>query len=773
MSVIYRTSIWECWGRSRQKLCGGLVSESISERSLNSLSEGLYSKPLARRTVLTTAAAAAGMFIVPGQAAAHPSAHRPDFLDVSRSDVRAGRNWLRLRLDSASRHAGHGAAVPLTLGTSQNETLSLVVDSTSGITTVGTSRRQAGQSRTTTVSVSKEKPAVVWVVPRGIGSPQVPADRLTVRTPHGKMTVEVWTEPTGGQWQPAGRNGTPLDLGIVAVHAALMRKGSSSEDIMFSAARKRYADGSFKPDPNLPGQWLWNVKGMGDLESRALNLDSLRAFDRPMDGPHGTPKKNLFCAGHGHLPDGRLLIAGGHIVHDPDDHGQPPGNNGDRLYIYDPCRNPGYTLQEDVLLDPPRWYPTVTALPDGLMLIAGGSWDCQYNEHWWDRINNDYLIFDPETGRTLDLGAVDLIDQGAIPEKDRLATYPAIFMLPQNDAEGTVIAMAETNKAWLYRYRSRRPLHRAPKFYPMHTTGSRSYPTYGSYVLLPLEPGRSTVRILALGGQQETVTDHRDDTPTQKTTATAEIFDLDTNRGLTRQSGWRKIESMSHRRTLCDATLLADGSVLVSGGSRNGWGAKNENPVYDSELFDPVTETFSTADTAHTDRRYHATALLQPDGTVLKAGSTGGYGANDDEVSQWVRVHTDAERYLPPYLWRGPRPSIVELSADTMDAEGAADAGPALRYGRALTITARGDGLTKESRVALIRPGAVTHGYDHDQRYVWLHTTCEPDGEGWTITAIPPRNPAAAPPGDYLLVVVDSDGVPSEARWVRMTRTAR
>lgn len=76
--------------------------------------------------------------------------------------------------------------------------------------------------------------------------------------------------------------------------------------------------------------------------------------------------------------------------------------------------------------------------------------------------------------------------------------------------------------------------------------------------------------------------------------------------------------------------------------------------------------------------------------------------------------------------------------------------------------------MTSDAKVALIRLGAVTHGIDMDQRYVWLETHRQQRGDNNTrsITAIPPTNPAFAPPGDYFLVVVDNLGVPSEGEIV-------
>ncbi|HEY9372691.1 galactose oxidase early set domain-containing protein, partial [Streptomyces sp.] len=74
------------------------------------------------------------------------------------------------------------------------------------------------------------------------------------------------------------------------------------------------------------------------------------------------------------------------------------------------------------------------------------------------------------------------------------------------------------------------------------------------------------------------------------------------------------------------------------------------------------------------------------------------------------------------------------------------------------------------SRVALIRFGSTTHGNNMDQRYVWLRTgTQDPDGyEQWTIHFRTPETPAVAPPGNYMLVVVDSSGIPSKSRFVHL-----
>src|SRR5205807_6939579 len=69
----------------------------------------------------------------------------------------------------------------------------------------------------------------------------------------------------------------------------------------------------------------------------------------------------LFCAGHDFLPDGRLLVAGGHIT---DGHGLPNTN------LFDPVT---HSWQVGPPMAVGRWYPTNTTLPDGEMLTVGGT----------------------------------------------------------------------------------------------------------------------------------------------------------------------------------------------------------------------------------------------------------------------------------------------------------------------------------------------------------------------------------------------------------------
>jgi galactose oxidase len=131
-------------------------------------------------------------------------------------------------------------------------------------------------------------------------------------------------------------------------------------------------------------------------------------------------------------------------------------------------------------------------------------------------------------------------------------------------------------------------------------------------------------------------------------------------------------------------------------------------------------------------------------------GSTGGFGSQDWTVPQWA-----AERFLPPYLWRAPRPVIEPLAA-----------APARGGSLEVTVSTQQPVGTK---LALARLGSVTHGNDMDQRYVILveqgRTTVDPSRVRLTVQV---PDAASAPPGDYMLFAVDGLGVPSRAEFVRL-----
>jgi hypothetical protein len=209
---------------------------------------------------------------------------------------------------------------------------------------------------------------------------------------------------------------------------------------------------------------------------------------------------------------------------------------------------------------------------------------------------------------------------------------------------------------------------------------------------------------------------------------------------------------MAYGRRQHNLTVLADGTVLATGGNSSGAGLVDlNNGVYPAELWSPATGTWQTLAAMQVTRQYHSTALLLPDGRVLSAG--GGICGTCDSVGYLAK---NAEVFSPPYLFKkdgsgqlAPRPQITSAPDH-------------VSYNAPLAIST--PDAASISKVALVRLGAVTHSVNMEQRYVPLSFTA---GSG-TVNATAPANANVAPPGVYMLFVIGADGVPSVASMVRV-----
>jgi len=192
------------------------------------------------------------------------------------------------------------------------------------------------------------------------------------------------------------------------------------------------------------------------------------------------------------------------------------------------------------------------------------------------------------------------------------------------------------------------------------------------------------------------------------------------------------------------ATVMADGQVLVSGGSmvsNLAWGV-----AYTARIWNPANNSWVTTPAAKRMRLYHSVALLLPDARVLLAG--GGAPGPQNNLN--------AEIYSPPYLYR-------------KDFTGTLAHRPSITY--APTTATWGEQIvldtdsTSISRVTLVKTGSATHTVDFDQRFMALSYTAQ----GSRLRVTMPAQPAEAPPGFYMLFVFDQQGVPSVARILRLS----
>jgi hypothetical protein len=209
---------------------------------------------------------------------------------------------------------------------------------------------------------------------------------------------------------------------------------------------------------------------------------------------------------------------------------------------------------------------------------------------------------------------------------------------------------------------------------------------------------------------------------------------------------WIGVSPMQFVRRHHKFTLLPDGQVLVTGGtSSSGF---NEAPaaVLEPEIWDPQAGTWSTIAPMLAKRLYHSTALLLPDGRVLTGG--GGQPSSAGEVDQ-----RNIEIFWPPYLFRGPRPVI-------------SGAPRVVTYGDKRFLVQAND-VASIAKVTLIRLASVTHAFDQNQRLVNLTFAAVPGG----LDVVVP-NANVAPPGHYMLFIMNRAGVQSVASIVQVLGSA-
>ena len=167
------------------------------------------------------------------------------------------------------------------------------------------------------------------------------------------------------------------------------------------------------------------------------------------------------------------------------------------------------------------------------------------------------------------------------------------------------------------------------------------------------------------------------------------------------------------------------------------------------ELFDPVSGSWRLGPAQAEGRAYHSTAALLPDGRVISAGDN-----YNGTIGQPGGDRSDtAEIYSPPYLFKGARPAI-------------GGAPQSVAWGDTFGIHSP----DSVSRAVLMAPAATTHGYDMNQRHVELQVTNTVAGTG--IDVVSPPNSKVAPPGYYMLFLLNGQGVPSVASWVRIDGSA-
>lgn len=355
-----------------------------------------------------------------------------------------------------------------------------------------------------------------------------------------------------------------------------------------------------------------------------------------------------------------------------------------------------------------RYYPSATSLPNGGVLVTGGG----YPNNEGDTPEK----FESGNWQTLTDAKISFADtpRGFI---DNTSYFPWAQPAPNGQVfyagpENTLRYIDTAGAGGLQTVGQR---------------GDNIFRDYGSYAMYDIG------KVLVVGGG-----------PAPKSTY---VIDINNNSPLVTQSS-----SLTYGRRQQNLTILADGQVLVTGGNSNSNSRQGEagsqfdlnTSVYAAEIWNPTTGQWKLQASMAKPRQYHSTALLIPDGRVVVAGG----------ICTPCQKEQNAEIFSPPYLFNtdgtpAERPDITSAPAST-------------GYKEQFTVT-----LSKQSSIVkahLIKLGSVTHATNFDQRLVPLSFT----QADTTLNITAPDNNNIAPPGYYMLFVVNSAGVPSIAKTIQV-----
>ena len=396
---------------------------------------------------------------------------------------------------------------------------------------------------------------------------------------------------------------------------------------------------------------------------------------------------SVFCDGAAQLPDGRIIVIGGYGQLTTGQIGIVDTN------IFDPATNT-WTRVAD--MHTPRWYPTLTELSDGrYVAISGNSTNAT-------TYADTPEVYDPTTNTWTLLSK---ISTSAVHEVE----YPFSYLIPNGNvltigpSEDVTYEMNVNAQTWT-------------------PVGGPSGVVNGSSV--QYLPGK----ILYSGGAASI----NDPSPAQATTAV-----LDTTAGT---PAWQQSSPMLNARIYHTLTMLANGQVLAVGGANTSDQKVITTGVLPTEIWDPVSQTWSAGAPIAASRNYHSTAVLMPDGRVLVAG--GGHPNSLGDAGQ-----DSAQIYSPSYLFNGTRPAITSAPSSTT-------------YGSTISVST--PDAASITAVNLVSLGTDTHQMDMNQHFVPLSFTASSGSLNVTM----PASSAVAPPGHYMLFILNKQGTPSIANII-------
>lgn len=377
-------------------------------------------------------------------------------------------------------------------------------------------------------------------------------------------------------------------------------------------------------------------------------------------------------------------------------------------YEFDPVAEKYITVDP---MNEARWYPTLTTLQDGKVLALSGL------DEIGQIVPGKDEIYDPKTRKWAYTGIVR-----------KFPTYPAVFLL--NDGK---LFYSGSNAGY-----GPADIGRDPGIWDLATNRFKKIPGLSDADEMETS---ATVRLPPAQDEKFMVIGGGGVGESERSSEKSRLVDLKDP-----DPEFKDGPSLDEGTRYPSAALLPDDSVLVTGGSDDYRGRGGSN-ILQARLYDAKTDRYKRVADPAVGRNYHSGSVLLPDGRVMIFGSDSLYA--DRANSRPGVFEQRIEIYTPPYLYRDSRPELT--------------AGPKRmrRGGTGMFTTSQGSTITSAK---LMRPSAVTHVTDTDQRSVKLRLVRTAEGISVTV----PKNRALVPSGWYMLFVTDAKGTPSEGTWVEI-----
>gem|GEM_PF-4818406 len=421
---------------------------------------------------------------------------------------------------------------------------------------------------------------------------------------------------------------------------------------------------------------------------------------------------DLFCAGSSQLWNGNVVFTGGDTGqhHLGGDQANRPSRHAN-LYDY---RINTWDRLPDMISD--RWYSSNVTLGSGRLLTIGGA-------------------FTPTPyGETLETDMQWLEQNYPVPHSEQSSNYPGVLTYSPNGENDIVFEFLPHIKVTKYDTKNGGSVK---------SSFSRdiNYRDYGSFAMFDAVNGK----VLVAGGGDT------DGKPSFKSSIVLDFKNENFNYTGNLNEGRRQ-----HNLTI-DAAL----NVVATGGHKGGNTLIDLNPTQQAksaEIYLPDVGQWTTLNSSDISRQYHSIALLLPDASILSAG--GGY-CGDCDYSGYF--NQNAEVFYPPYLFNSngdlaTRPQIrsPRLNQDNPNTNFS------VNYAETFDVVT--DQNNQIRRVNLIKLGSVTHSTNQEQRGVKLNFWVE----GESLKVVSPQDRNIAPPGYYMLFVINQDGVPSVAEIIQV-----